>query len=142
MQRALRIVFRIRPRRHGRQAESGAQALAIGVGRTIRHPDVEFTARCGPVFVDGAVDARLTQFAAQRDAAPAAHFRTLHTGAQWTHLRDEFHGHLAAVFARQFAAIERHPEMRTACAAVQAWVGVRIVTGQDGGGDEGEDSGL
>jgi len=79
------------------------------------------------------VDARLAEFAAQRDAAAAADLGALHTGAQRAHLGDQFHGDVAAVFARQFAAIERHPEVGATGSAIEAGVGVRLVTGQHGG---------
>jgi len=79
------------------------------------------------------VDAGLAEFAAQRYAAAAAHLGALHAGAQRTHLGDQFHGDVATVLAGQFPAIERHPEVRAAGAAIKAGVCVGMVTGQHGG---------
>jgi len=106
-----------------RQAYGFPQPLAVRIGAAVLHPCGEFAAGGRALLVDGAMYAFLAEFAAQGNAAVAAVFGALHAGAQRAYLADEFRRNAAAAFAGDFAAIERHPEMRAAGAAAQARVG-------------------
>lgn len=113
--------------RQGGQAEPGAYPLAVRIGAAVWLPGFEFAAGAGASFINAAVDFRRADFTAQRNAAGPALFGAFHGSPQGAYLADQFRWYdsSAAIFSN-FTAIERHPEVRTTGAAVQA----RVVHGR------------
>ena len=84
------------------------------------------------MLINGAMNPRLTEFAAQGDAALAALFRAFHAAAQRANLGDQFRRYRAAAFAGYFPAIKRHAEVGAAGTAVQTRIRFRRIIGRCG----------
>ena len=113
--------------RQWRQPALLAQALAVGVGRPVGKPCLEFAAWGGAVLVDRAVHAGLADFAAQGDASSGTSFRTLHRRTKIIDFAGQFQRHPAAGLALQFAEIEGDAEMGTTGAAGKTGIVLAVV---------------